>query len=396
MKLYGDLLNVIPLNIFTRLTFLKTKKIKTCCRFNYLMMIFDHPIHYEIFRVKLIRFHKYIFKIKCMAYLNLLPNHITHLSFRADFNEPINILLPRSLIMLRFGYYFDQPLNLFAHLIHLKYLQFDHCFNQPLMKLPKNLIYLSLGHRFDQPIYHLPHFLKYLKFDRDFNQQINKYPTRLTHLKFGESYNQSINNLPRSLTHLEFGIKFNQKIDLLSPNLICLKFPQRFTHFNNNLVDIESLKSLKYLIHPDCDLLLLSNVTHIIFYYWFNSSIDNLFQLQSLKYIKFGDQFNELVDKLPSNLIGLEFGNNFNQKVDLLPSNIKFIKFNNKFNQPIDSLPNSIELIKLGEKFNQPINKLPSNLINLEIKNRRIKINFALIPKSLKRFVIGDSIMFNI
>lgn len=98
----------------------------------------------------------------------------------------------------------------------------------------------------------------------------------------------------------------------------------------------------------------------------FNKDISFLTSLESLTLLKFGNQFNQIVDNLlPPNLEHLTFGFRFNQEVNHLPNNLKYLVFGSKFNKKVDNLPESLLDLKFGYEFNQRIDHLPSKLINL-------------------------------
>lgn len=114
----------------------------------------------------------------------------------------------------------------------------------------------------------------------------------------------------------------------------------------------------------------------------FNKEI-NLIELGGVDYIKFGSQFNQNVDKLPTILTHLIFGIQFDQNVDNLPQKLTHLIFSYKFNQNVDKLPNSIQLLEFGSLFNQNVDNLPRSLIRLVLGhnfNKRLDI----LPESLE------------
>ena len=58
----------------------------------------------------------------------------------------------------------------------------------------------------------LPNSLTHLKFGKFFNQPVDKLPNSLINLEFGFEFNQSVDNLPNTLTYLKFGQYFNQPV----------------------------------------------------------------------------------------------------------------------------------------------------------------------------------------
>ena len=72
--------------------------------------------------------------------------------------------------------------------------------------LPRNLVYLRLGKWFDSPIDNLPQTLKILIFGKTFNQPINNLPPNLEILELGAEFGDyGFENLPKSLTKIYDG-----------------------------------------------------------------------------------------------------------------------------------------------------------------------------------------------
>ena len=97
-------------------------------------------------------------------------------------------------------------------------------------------------------------------------------------------------------------------------------------------------------------------------------------------YIKYGDNFNQEVNNLPSTLEFLifhsKFGSKFNQPIDNLPSSLKLLYLGIEFNNSVDFLPNNLQYLNLGEKFNKSIDNLPSSIIELTFcYNERFYVN---------------------
>ena len=123
----------------------------------------------------------------------------------------------------------------------------------------------------------------------------------------------------------------------------------------------------------------------------FNYPIDNLCLNDcyhcpnNIKSIKFGNEFNQFVNKLPNSLERIIFGEKFNQSIDFLPNSVRYISFDwiCDFNQPIYKLPYSLEEIYFGNKFSNVICKLPDGL-----KKITLGTNFdkpIIIPKNLEK-----------
>lgn len=167
--------------------------------------------------------------------------------------------------------------------------------------------------------------------ERNFNQDICKYlPNNLLHIEFCQLFDFPVDNLPSKLSNIQFGWDFNQ--------------------------DVRNL--------PD-----------------------------KLKRLQFGYHFNKSVDHLPSSIQVLIFGHSFNQDVSNLPSNIIYIQFGCAFSQSIDNLPNSIQIIKfsVSNNYENKINKLPSNLKKIKLPwnyEPVWKLN-AEIPESIENIIIS-------
>jgi hypothetical protein len=119
-----------------------------------------------------------------------ITSSITHLTLPAYFNE--SIILPQSLIYLKFGTLFDQPI--------------DRC-------IPNSVTHLKFGYFFNRSIKDcIPNSVTHLKFGYYFNRSIKGcIPNSVTHLKFGSRFNKSIkNSIPKSVTHLTLSYYFNK------------------------------------------------------------------------------------------------------------------------------------------------------------------------------------------
>jgi hypothetical protein len=121
----------------------------------------------------------------------------------------------------------------------------------------------------------------------------------------------------------------------------------------------------------------------------------------SLKELRFGGAFNQLIDKdvLLSSLKELHFGYHFNQPIDkhVLPQSLIKLEFGQKFNQPIakDVLPSSLERLTFqwGSVFDRRIAKdvLPQSLKELRFGNNYDRrITKEVLPQSLTELKIGD------
>lgn len=110
------------------------------------------------------------------------------------------------------------------------------------------------------------------------------------------------------------------------------------------------------------DMLVDTNITHIIFGNRFNQKIDNLSWI--IEYLYFGLEFNQPLDNLPGSVKKLMFStnSNFNQLLDCLPSCLEYLLLPTKYNHPIDNLPNLLKYLELYCEYPNPLNNLPRSL----------------------------------
>ena len=139
--------------------------------------------------------------------------------------------MPKNLITLVFGYFYDQEIGPNVLPITLLVLTFGHKFNQKIGSnvFPKNLTTLVFGY--------------------DFNQKIdpNILPHKLTTLTFGTRFNQKLECLPANLKYLSFGFDFNKDLsgDILPNNLIIVNFNWHYGYqFFINEMAIQMLNSI--------------------------------------------------------------------------------------------------------------------------------------------------------
>jgi hypothetical protein len=146
----------------------------------------------------------------------LLPPHLTELNYGHEYNKKITYRWPSSLTSIDFGWEFNQKLSQrFPPGLHT--LRFGHAFNQRFQyRFPCSLTVLQLGWNFNKPI-SLPPLLKYLYFQHNFNQPLDPLPQTLEHLQFGDRFNQRL-TLPDGLQHLRVGKDYRRKLHL-PPNL---------------------------------------------------------------------------------------------------------------------------------------------------------------------------------
>ena len=126
-----------------------------------------------------------------------------------------------------------------------------------------------------------------------------------------------------------------------------LKWP-----YYDNLINIYVYELLK--VYP-------KRLRYLTFSRYFNEPINKDSIPTTVTHIKFGDFFNQSVNKLPSSIESIKFGSCFNQSVDKLPSGARSVRQNLVFSEnEIRRKPSSIKSIEFDGSFNQTVDKLPS------------------------------------
>jgi hypothetical protein len=161
------------------------------------------------------------------------------ITFDARFNKEINIdELPASLTSLKFGFRFNQKINIFPP--HLTSLEFGRSFNHEIDIFPSTLTHLVFNGIFNQRFKPnvLPPNLKVLKLYGWYNTEIeqNVLPYGLIHLEIKEDYTNG------------FDPQFNQEIhkNILPPTIEYLDLSSYV--FNKDLNETNLPKNLKKLI----------------------------------------------------------------------------------------------------------------------------------------------------
>ncbi|KAN0004325.1 hypothetical protein ACTFIZ_010469 [Dictyostelium cf. discoideum] len=283
------------------------------------------------------------------------------------------------LIKIEWDMNIEIPINLIPNNT-IKYLKFGKYYNQPINSLPTGieLIDLEYSLNFNQTQFQIPITLKTLILNRDFNQKFSK-------LSNNDNNNNNNNNL--SLNKIE-NISFGRDYDCLIDETI----------FSKSIKSIKLSDSFDQVLD---DRTLPKTLIFLEFGWTFNQylKIGDLDGLSKLRVLKFGVSFNNQIqcNVLPNSIEKITFGSSFNQPilVNSLPRNLKILKFGSSFNQQIlpssslssESLPNLLKL-KFDSSFNQPI--LPSSLSNsitrLEFRSTHFnqQLSISSLPKNLK------------
>jgi len=131
----------------------------------------------------------------------------------------------------------------------------------------------------------------------------------------------------------------------------------------------------------------------IIFNEYFNEPLYQYIKLLTLKdTIVFGNEFNQNLAMLPTNITKIYLGKNFQKSLIDIPSSVKIIIFANDslFVGSLDYLHNDLEELVIGDNYNLTINKLPYNLKNL-VLGKKFESKIFNFPPKLKYLDIGKS-----
>jgi len=148
-----------------------------------------------------------------------------------------------------------------------------------------------------------------------------------------------------------------------------------YSTFNKELED----EFTTFLIESKCETIDLNKM--------FNKPLPIL--PPTIKKIKAGRGFNQLIDHLPDSVESIELGYCFNQPISKYPANLKKIMFYGQFNQQLVNLPSSIEEIILSYQFNHPLDNLPYGLKKLDL-GRKFNQEVEHLPDSLTEIVFSD------
>jgi len=221
-------------------------------------------------------------------------------------------------------------------------------------------------------------------------------PSGTTKVFFPYYYNKPVDkvfeNLDSTITITEilFGEKFNQPVDHILPEgLRYLKFGDHFDQPVGNLP--ESLRILEIegvFDHPVNALPMSLLDLYLDGCDDFDQSVDEL--PMGLQRLRLGDSFDQPVDDLPTGLQRLQLGDNFDQPVDDLPTGLQRLKLGDSFDQPVDDLPAGLQRLELGDSFDQSVDDLPAGLQHLTFgENFNQPIN--TLPTGLTSLTLGHN-----
>lgn len=288
----------------------------------------------------------------------IFPPNLKKLSLKIkEYNFPFDNL-PETLnnfelLINNYTYKFDNlPTNLNKFVFSVSNNIYEHDFN-----LPESVKIIELINCGINTICNLPIGLEELKFENnDYNSKncknilnTNILPPNIKKLKL--YYDCVIDVLPKFLEEVEF------------ENIIEI----------NNLDWETNLKKITFNVH-------FALPTH------------NIKFPPTLKYIHFGNYFNDSIDNLPNSVEIIELGNHHNHEISHFPDNLKKINFGKKYKYSIDNLPDGVEEIIITSKYDKQITKLPLSLKKIsiytkykfmeELKQLCVKQNVILINKS--------------
>lgn len=330
--------------------------------------------------------------------LDLLPDGLLKLTLYTDrFNKKLDDL-PTSLqyLELKSSSFNNNLQNLPINLTSLKLN--IHNFSKILKTshLDKLINFRLLCYNLDNSLNNLPNNIENIKLSGKLNIELNNLPNKISKLVFeSHSYNNYLDNLPFNLNHLEMYLNnFNR--DLLNlPNKIqtmVLNLPKFDKTLNiQNLINLESLSINCFSIDNSLDK--LSNSLQDLVIICNNMNVEpDLLLLDKLTRLKImSPNFNQELDKLPSNLIEFSFiGDKFNKPIEKLPLNLKTLNIvSNEFNQKLDKLPTIINLVVFSPVFKQDITDLNDSIVMMHFLSNSIGIDYV-IKDNLKYIVFVE------
>lgn len=173
----------------------------------------------------------------------------------------------------------------------------------------------------------------------------------------------------------------------------CIKVNYVFNNTNNiniflkfdeeQLNQIKNCNFMEYNIRDKIIINIPANINKIVFGGWFNLNAQSYLD-SNILIIKFGYEFNQEINNLPSKLKHLTLGVKFNQAINNLPLGLKKLFIGGSFNQPIDLLPESLEELLLSGCFNHFVDNLPMGLKMLYITGFAFDHSINSIPNSIE------------
>ncbi len=292
-----------------------------------------------------------------------------------------------------------------------------------LDNLPPNLKLLKLG-KITFKLDNLPHKLEFLELKSDGTNNFEYLPDSLKNLRiyFVEETKINLDLLPSSLESLEIYGRYIGQLNNLPYGLKKLHLPNLYPLEVYNLpTSINELKiGLRYKYLSNLFLNSKANeydlkILRIGYSYKNHSVSKSSFDLKtiplSVEELEFGDEFNQKLcflssnlkkitfgfnfkynicpDDLPDTIESITFGYNFNLKIDKYPNNLKYLEFGRNFSQNLDNLPIGLTCLVINERFCQTLNNLPKTLKILKFDDLAKFKDELQLPDSLEILVLG-------
>ncbi len=235
------------------------------------------------------------------------------------------------------------------------------------------------------------------------NEIIFSFPKNAKKVVFNDDFNDSLLfDKSNGLMHIVLGAQFNKTIKQLPKTSQILEFPFSSQYDQPLLKNVlpESLKYLKFgssfnqLIN-ESESVLPQGLVSLIFGYNFNQIID-LRAFDELRDLVFGFNFNKPLCKLPKKVRTLIFNGMFNQLIEknILSEKLTKLIFSTKFNQPLDIgvLPDTITYLHFGCEYNQPFSQgvLPQELLELKLGHHfNQRLDKFILPNKLLKLQLG-------
>ncbi len=265
--------------------------------------------------------------------------------------EVLDILEKKNYIAIVFDYSFKDEYNLINCLpSKIKFIEFDSysSFNKPIDNYPPELEYLILSPRFNNKLDYLPYSLKYLKLYLNYlnSNSLANLPSNIEFLDIEIISNtndntndnvdyhndNAINYLPDNIKVLVIGCNIEINIEKLPRYLEVFQSFNSYGGINLNMKEFMEMQKIMEIYFP----------------FKFNKSIDynNVDWPDTIKFLSFGEEFNQPIHNLPKYLEILEVGTSFNLEEHIILADVKFPTTLKTFNY-IDRFPKQQETINL-------------------------------------------------
>jgi hypothetical protein len=336
--------------------------------------------------------------IGLLNYSNNQIKEIVYLQIIISENLPKQNLnnLPSSLEILNLDMTYFEFEKLDNLPLGLKKLSLPNIYSYELDNLPFGLESLSLSTNNDfQPnLSYLPESLIDLTiYVKHHMINLDNLPNNLVKLAIIGNYPGTFDNLPRGLKILHLPQYFqmypyNFLIRNVPNGLEELKIPIEYIYLKNIYTnDTKNQIKLKKLIIGDTETIIANKS---------NSSFDLSSIQNTIEELEFGNEFNQILTYLPSNLKKLKLGFNFNRKIfhSSLPDSLEELEFGYNYNQSIQKYPPNLKILKFNRNFSSNLTNLPENLIRLEI-NERFMGKLTNLPQTLQILRFNEYCEFN-